>query len=123
MIELKTTCSKCGGPLEENRIGKQRYCLSCHAANMRENRVRHSELTDEQRQKANARSYANVYLRRGYITRGSCEVCGDTNAEMHHDDYSKPTEIRWLCRVHHLEHHRELEKAPRGTYEKVDFSI
>ncbi len=31
-----------------------------------------------------------------------CEVCG-TIAEAHHDDYSKPLEVRWLCSVHHKE--------------------
>jgi hypothetical protein len=46
-----------------------------------------------------------VYLKRGKLTRQPCEVCGAV-AQMHHDDYSKPLEVRWLCRGHHLEHHR-----------------
>jgi hypothetical protein len=62
-------------------------------------------LTEEQRVKDRCRSYAAVYLRRSKITRQSCEVCGE-RAEMHHDDYSKPLEVRWLCREHHLELHR-----------------
>jgi len=28
---MKTACSSCETPLEPHRIGKQRYCLSCHA--------------------------------------------------------------------------------------------
>lgn len=35
-----------------------------------------------------------------------CEVCG-TPAEAHHDDYSRPLEVRWLCSVHH----KEVESA------------
>lgn len=43
-------------------------------------------------------------IRDGHMVRGNCEVCGEL-AQGHHDDYSKPLEVRWLCRVHHVEHH------------------
>ena len=38
-----------------------------------------------------------------------CEVdsCG-LLGERHHDDYSKPYEIRWLCRKHHSKYHKLL---------------
>jgi hypothetical protein len=72
---------------------------------MRENRPSYAQLTDEQRARNKARSYANVYLRRGKLKRQGCEVCGK-KAEMHHDDYAKPLDIRWLCRQHHLEIHQ-----------------
>ena len=62
------------------------------------------------RQRANARSYANVYLKRGKLVRQPCEVCG-ADAEMHHDDYSKPLDVRWLCREHHLDHHLNIAGA------------
>lgn len=101
----KKTCSACGELLEENRIGVSRYCRKCHAAHMRTNRPRHSELTEEQRKKANARAYVNQYIRRGKIKKQPCEVCGEP-AQMHHDDYSKPLEVRWFCRKHHLELHK-----------------
>jgi hypothetical protein len=68
-------------------------------------RKKHSELTDEQRAKANSRSTANVAVRRGKLKREPCERCGGLNAEKHHDDYSKPLEVRWLCRECHMEHH------------------
>jgi len=44
-------------------------------------------------------------LRRGAIVRQSCERCGVDRVEGHHDDYSKPLEVRWLCKRHHLAAH------------------
>ena len=101
----KKTCSKCGHELEESRKGKQRYCRACHAQNMRLNRPKHSDLTDEERKKANARSYLNVYIRRGKVKKLPCLFCGSENSQAHHYDYSKPLDVTWLCREHHLTLH------------------
>lgn len=60
----------------------------------------------QQISKARARRMAHHAVRRGLIPRLPCH-CGQT-AQMHHDDYSKPLEVRWLCRRHHLELHRNL---------------
>src|SRR5690606_23859393 len=35
------------------------------------------------------------------LARGVCEVCGSPDVDAHHDDYSRPLEVRWLCRQHH----------------------
>ena len=45
----------------------------------------------------------------GYIIKKPCEVCGSLNSLAHHDDYSKPYDIIWLCRKHHSERHRNLK--------------
>ncbi len=42
----------------------------------------------------------------GRIARQPCEVCGAEKVEAHHDDYSKPLDVRWLCKKHHVEAHR-----------------
>lgn len=52
----------------------------------------------------------------GKVTRPTqCENCGDSPTptkgrsliQGHHDDYSKPLDVRWLCTLCHAEVHRE----------------
>lgn len=49
-------------------------------------------------------------LRDGKITKELCEKCGDPETQAHHDDYSKPLEVNWLCVKHHNDRHVELRK-------------
>jgi len=52
-----------------------------------------------------ARNAVRSALRSGLLVRMPCEICGCEKSEAHHDDYSRPLDVRWLCRVHHLMHH------------------
>ncbi len=45
-------------------------------------------------------------LRDGRLTKGPCEGCGASDVQAHHDDYSRPLDVRWLCRDHHGDKHR-----------------
>ena len=72
---------------------------------MRTWRETHS-LTEKQKIKSNARSYAKMYLRRGKLTKKRCEKCGDEEVQMHHEDYSKPLSITWLCKTCHRAYHK-----------------
>ena len=44
-------------------------------------------------------------VRDGRLVRLGCEVCGSERSEAHHDDYTKPLDVRWLCRRHHADAH------------------
>lgn len=57
--------------------------------------------TSEQKKEA-YRVYHRA-LRQGELTRKPCEVCGNPKTHGHHEDYSKPLEVRWLCETHHGE--------------------
>jgi len=98
-------CGRCG--VTHHRFAGRRpasYCAACHAKYMREHRPKHSKLHPVARRKANARSYANTYQKRGKLIPKPCEVCGG-KAQKHHDDYSKPLQVRWLCRRDHMKEH------------------
>lgn len=95
-----------------------RYCLPCHAAYMRAWRKTHP-LTLKQKIKDTARSYANVYFKKGKLIKKPCEICGNPKSQMHHHDYKKPLEIIWLCRFHHLEHHKGKLDISHIPYQKI----
>ena len=65
-------------------------------------------------EKNKAQKIVFINLRNGNIVRESCKICGNPKSEVHHEDYSKPLEIVWLCKKHHSEAdiiRRELDKS------------
>jgi ribosomal protein S27AE len=56
--------------------------------------------------KTKARRKLQAEVRAGRIVRQPCEACGKPAAHAHHDDYSKPLEVRWLCPLCHAAAHR-----------------
>jgi hypothetical protein len=50
-------------------------------------------------------------LNRGLLKKGKCVVCGSLRVDAHHDDYSKPLQVTWLCRRHHREAHVKMRAA------------
>lgn len=115
VMEHRFICGKCGGGhsrfRDRAKTRQAGYCLACHAERMRATRPKFSELSDTAKMKAEARRYANVYKRRGQLVPTPCEKCGSPDVEMHHEDYTKPLEVRWLCRMCHLTEHTNEEAA------------
>jgi hypothetical protein len=59
-----------------------------------------------------ATTMVNNAIRDGRLLKKPCEVCNHPVVQAHHDDYTKPLEVRWLCVPHHNEHHvQERRKA------------
>lgn len=48
-------------------------------------------------------------LRSGRMHRHPCCICGN-KAHAHHEDYSKPLEVIWLCPKHHGERHVQINE-------------
>lgn len=57
-------------------------------------------------EKVRARRHATAAVQNGSLRRQPCESCGAPDAQMHHEDYSQPLEVRWLCSAHHGKLHR-----------------
>ena len=53
-------------------------------------------------EKAKAHQKVRRAIITGKLTRLPCEKCENPHSEAHHDDYSKPLEVRWLCRQCHV---------------------
>jgi hypothetical protein len=64
-------------------------------------------------EKKKARAIADDAVKKGLIQRKPCEVCGAHRAQAHHDDYSKPLDVVWLCSTHHAERHVWLNDQKR----------
>lgn len=59
-------------------------------------------------QKGKASQALRDAVRWGKIKRQPCEVCGVLKSQGHHEDYSKPLDVVWLCAKHHAEVHTLL---------------
>jgi hypothetical protein len=59
-------------------------------------------------EKVLAHNAVNHAIRDGLLIRGECELRGVDcrgRIEGHHDDYSLPLQVRWLCKMHHEQEH------------------
>jgi len=122
------SCSKCHAfkPLAEfdhSRSSRDNHHHRCKVCDRRRDKQR---LKDGSLQRSNERwkshhpraaaahrAVRNA-IKRGDIQRGPCVECGKPGEHGHHDDYSKPLDVTWLCLVHHHEHHRRERFYGRG---------
>lgn len=57
-------------------------------------------------EKARAQMQANEAIKAGKLIRQCCSKCGRPDkVHGHHDDYSKPLDVRWLCAACHRRYH------------------
>ena len=59
-------------------------------------------------EKERARNILIEAVLSGKVKRKRCEKCGKIRAQGHHDDYTNPLKVRWLCALHHNEFHKKL---------------
>lgn len=59
-------------------------------------------------EKVKARTAVYGAIQRGDLVRQPCSVCGSPKSHAHHQDYSKPLQVDWLCQKHHGQEHWKL---------------
>jgi hypothetical protein len=64
------------------------------------------------KEKTKAQRMVRYQLSKGMIAPSGCVICGK-KAHAHHEDYSKPLEITWLCPTHHGARHAEIRALQR----------
>lgn len=144
MARVTKQCSKCKIKkslaefyIRSKKTGKYRQdCKECFRGRVAKNRAMNVEVHRE-RDKQRERPYSleaiqkrrrlaphkiqavyrlNNAIRGGHIARQArCEECGKAGKmHGHHDDYSKPLAVRWLCPPCHNAWHKRYGEAPNG---------
>src|SRR5678816_242106 len=79
-------------------------------ADVRAWRLAHPGYNDEwyraNPEKLRAKWRIRYAIRTGKLVRQPCVRCGEEKTEAHHEDYSKPLDVVWICRVCHRKAHR-----------------
>ena len=133
---MKKACFKCNEekPISEfykhkkmadGHLNKCKECTKRDALNYRWKNIENIRKYDRERGNRQSAEYLKEYrkkypykykatnivnnaIRDGKLFKEPCEICGTTeNIEGHHDDYSKPLNVRWLCSAHHKQWHRD----------------
>lgn len=104
-----------------NKDGYVNSCKPCHLNNNKKYKkkklLQYEEVPQSKKfwleeNKLKNKAHRAVYyaIKKGTLIRQPCERCGTTiDVVGHHEDYSKPLEVMWLCPQHHRERHFELD--------------
>jgi hypothetical protein len=93
---------RCGNEWESRIEGRPKNCPSCKSPRWFSSKASVGEA-------GRASALVGKAIRNGQLVKGPCSVCGATErVEGHHEDYSKPLEVVWLCKLHHRRRHAEI---------------
>ena len=83
----------------------RKYWRNYRLKNMEKSRQTVKDWQEKNHTKTAAHSLGYRAIRDGRLVKKPCDICGDINVDAHHDDYSQPLNIRWLCKKHHGQQH------------------
>lgn len=101
------------GGLEHRRQARREYDLT--EAGIAARKKAGYNWASNHRNKKNSHLKVHRAIISGELKKLPCERCGVSDyVEAHHEDYSKPLEVVWLCDHHHKERHKELREIERS---------
>ena len=62
-----------------------------------------------------AHSAVNNAVRDGRLIKSPCVICGSTKVVGHHENYSKPLDVIWMCQAHHVQYHLGQIQLPESV--------
>ena len=118
---MKRECERCRKVFDalpsQVRAGKGRFCsVSCANSARRQTpdgwKARRAvKKRNEYRDHDRAREAVARAIRRGDLLKSCCELCLADKVQAHHDDYTRPLEVRWLCPTCHKRVDKELGRT------------
>jgi hypothetical protein len=110
--------------MADGYLNKCKECARNDAALQLEKNKLNPEWLDKEKERARLKQlklkgkpriiiYAEIKrkITNGEINKLPCAVCGNAKAQGHHEDYSKPFDLVWLCIRHHQYRHIHLRNA------------
>lgn len=115
-------CVICNTPILKKRKDRPtKYCSSdCYHIDRRLKSKNNGSITNYSFQvtyrkkfpeRRRAHCLVEYALKNGSLKKMPCVKCGNQKSEAHHEDYSKPLEVKWLCRPCHLKEHNSFRKV------------
>lgn len=110
---------------ERRKNGARKYVYKYKKIKLTEKQIAMAKISnaryrEKNKDKIRAQWKINHEIRTGRILRQSCEACGAQKAQAHHDDYSKPLDVRWLCSKCHGAHHRNERQKNKAMDGQLD---
>lgn len=122
-IDMKK-CSKCNMEKELSDFRECNVCKTCYNRRVELwkkangynkkimksrtiiNRKSQKKYAEKNMIKVTCRYICRQAVKKWELIKLPCEVCNSINRiEAHHEDYSKPLDVKWLCKKHHVELH------------------
>ena len=121
---MKRICTKCHleqpiTSFHRNKKGKEGRLNTCSAcrniAAKTARRTAHTKLLNKSyslewkrknKDKVLAHKAVHRAIKLGRLKKRPCQVCRETDAQAHHEDYSRQLDVIWLCCLHHAELHK-----------------